>query len=69
MIDGELVYSNEYYSPIVNAIGNKPVGKLVDGAVYDLQGRRVANSSEFQVSSFKLPKGVYIQNGKKVVVK
>ena len=37
--------------------------------IYDLSGRRVANSSEFQGSSFKLPKGVYIQNGKKVVVK
>ena len=37
--------------------------------IYDLSGRRVANSSEFQGSSFRLPKGVYIQNGKKVVVK
>ena len=39
-----------------------------EGVVYDLSGRRVANSSEFQGSN-KLPKGVYIQNGKKVVVK
>ena len=70
MIDGELVYSNEYYSPIVNAIGNKPVGKLVDGAVYDLQGRRVGqgnNMTEYQGN--KLPKGIYIQNGRKVVMK
>ncbi len=28
-----------------------------------------ANSSEFQGSSFRLPKGVYIKGGKKVVVK
>ena len=39
-----------------------------EGVVYDLSGRRVANSSEFQGSN-KLPKGVYIQNGKKFVVK
>ncbi len=36
--------------------------------IYDLSGRRVVNSSEFQGSN-KLPKGVYIQNGKKFVVK
>ena len=49
------------------------IGKILrqgkeNDASYDLSGRRVANSSEFQGSN-KLPKGVYIQNGKKVVVK
>ena len=43
--------------------------EISSGAIYDLSGRRVANSSEFQGSSFKLPKGVYIQGGKKFVVK
>lgn len=33
----------------------------VDNAFYDLQGRKIANS--------KLPKGIYIHNGKKVVIK
>ncbi|MCR4835070.1 MAG: T9SS type A sorting domain-containing protein [Bacteroidaceae bacterium] len=42
--------------------------KQIDNAIYNLQGRRVANSSEFQGSN-NLPKGVYIQNGKKFVVK
>ncbi len=33
-------------------------------AVYDLTGRRV--NSEFKIQNSKLPKGIYIQNGKKV---
>ncbi len=33
----------------------------VDNAFYDLQGRKIANS--------KLSKGIYIHNGKKVVIK
>lgn len=37
--------------------------------LYDLQGRRVADGSEFQGYSFRLPKGIYIQGGKKVVIK
>ncbi len=50
------------------------IGKILrqgkeNDASYDLSGRRVANCSEFQGSSFRLPKGVYIQNGKKFVVK
>ena len=49
------------------------IGKILrqgkeNDASYDLSGRRVANSSEFQGSN-NLPKGVYIQNGKKVVIK
>ena len=36
--------------------------------IYDLSGRRVSVSSASSVSSV-LPKGVYIQNGKKFVVK
>ena len=51
--------------PEVKQIAEK---KGKEGIVYDLSGRRVANSSEFQGSS-KLTKGVYIQGGKKVVVK
>jgi hypothetical protein len=36
--------------------------------IYDLSGHRVSVSSASSVSSV-LPKGVYIQNGKKYVVK
>ena len=47
--------------------------KSASTAIYDLQGRKLANSTEFQGSSFKLPsllpKGVYIQGGRKVVVR
>ena len=33
---------------------------------YDLQGRRIANG---KLSNGKLPKGLYIHNGRKVVIK
>ena len=36
--------------------------------VYDLQGRRI-ESSKFKVQSSKIKRGVYIQNGRKVIVK
>ena len=36
-------------------------------AIYDLTGRRVANG-EWKMDNGKLPKGVYIQNGKKFIV-
>ncbi len=39
-----------------------------DGAIYDLQGRRVANSRSSQSAS-QLQRGLYIQNGKKVFLK
>ena len=39
-----------------------------DGAWYDLQGRRI-ESSKFKVQSSKLNKGIYIVNGKKVIIK
>ena len=35
-------------------------------AVYDLQGRKIVNGKS---SSYQLPRGVYIMNGKKVVIK
>ena len=53
---------------ITNSINHISVQPVANAAIYDLSGRRVANSSEFQGSS-KLPKGVYIQSGKKFVVK
>ena len=38
-----------------------------EGAVYDLQGRKIADKS--QLSTMKLPRGIYIINGKKVMIK
>ena len=40
-----------------------------NGVVYDLQGRRVGRSDQLTGSQGNLPKGIYIVNGKKVVVK
>lgn len=44
--------------------GIKEAQPAVKGAVYDLSGRRVANAANAQ-----LPKGLYIIDGKKVVIK
>ncbi len=51
----------------INSIDN---GQLImdNGAVYDLQGRKVSEASASSVNSV-LPKGLYIINGKKVVIK
>ena len=51
----------------IEAIDN---GQLTidNSPVYNLNGQRV-ESSKFNVQNSKLPKGVYIQNGKKVLVK
>ena len=38
-------------------------------AIYDLQGRRVAAGSDAIANGSRLPKGVYIVNGKRVVIK
>ena len=37
--------------------------------IYDLQGRRVGNRSEFRIQNSELKRGLYIVNGKKVVIK
>ena len=42
--------------------------KMNNSSVYNLNGQRV-ESSKFKVQNSKLPKGIYIQNGKKVLVK
>ena len=68
--DGECIFRNTDFNanPVTGIVSQKRY-RSSETAIYDLQGRRVANSSEFQGSSFRLPKGVYIQGGKKFVVK
>ena len=68
--DGECIFRNTDFNanPVTGIVSQKRY-RSSETATYDLSGRRVANSSEFQGSSFRLPKGVYIQSGKKVVVK
>ena len=67
--DGECIFRNTDFNanPVTGIVSQKRY-RSSETAIYDLSGRRVANSSEFQGSN-KLPKGVYIQGGKKVVVK
>jgi len=50
----------------INAIGQSDNVQSDDDAIYDLNGRKVA---EGQLSNGQLPKGIYIQNGKKIVIK
>ncbi len=48
-----------------------PVSEGEAGAMYDLSGRRIANNSSARqlVHSSTLPKGIYIKDGRKVVVR
>jgi len=43
--------------------------RLVNDAVYDMQGRKVINSSLYTSGKATLKKGLYIVNGQKVVIK
>ena len=43
------------------------IGAPDEGAVYDLQGRKIADKS--QLGTMKLPRGIYIINGKKVMIR
>ena len=43
--------------------------RLVNDAVYDMQGRKVINSSLYTSGKATLKKGMYIVNGQKVVIK
>lgn len=57
-----------YPSPLTTAIPNlstliTPVDTRIVTGVYDLTGRRVGNSVEH------LPRGLYIVNGKKLLIK
>ena len=60
----ETKYIVRYYIPVNETASITPVTyKQYDGTVYNLQGMRVGNSLE------GLPKGIYIQSGKKYIVK
>ena len=64
-------YVFEYVSGVLT-VENDPNAITLPGtdaareAVYDLQGRKIDNR---QSVNRKLPKGIYIRNGRKVVVK
>ena len=58
----------------INSIGqmdNLQLDNLRADAVYDLQGRKIAplGGPQGASSNHQLPKGMYINNGKKIIVK
>lgn len=59
-------YINASISGIANNTANS--SSLTDDGIYDLSGRRVSVSSASSVTSV-LPKGIYVRNGRKFVVK
>ena len=62
-VEGELIYRDPRYNPQVDSIESpQSVSEGKRDTLYDLSGRRVSVSSV-------LPKGAYIQNGKKFVIK
>jgi hypothetical protein len=59
--ENDLGYFYMYFPAEVTGISLTPALSQGEGVLYDLQGRKMVNG--------KLPKGVYIMNGKKHVVK
>jgi len=59
-------YINDRISGIANNTANS--SSLTDDGIYDLSGRRVSVASASSVTSV-LPKGIYVRNGRKFVVK
>ena len=70
-VDGELIYRNPWYHPETDAIEPEALSPYRKNmSVYDLQGRRVGQGNKMtEYHGNKLPKGIYIQNGRKFVVK
>lgn len=54
--------------PVLTGIHHTPTVSEREGAIYDLQGRKVNNGQPSMLNG-QWPKGVYIMNGKKVTVK
>ena len=63
---GGIDYINASISGIASNTANS--SSLTDDGIYDLSGRRVSVSSASSVTSV-LPKGIYLHNGRKFVVK
>ncbi|MBR5037048.1 MAG: M6 family metalloprotease domain-containing protein [Prevotella sp.] len=65
--DGVITFDflKDYVAADIRQVEN---GKRASDAVYDLQGRKIANG-KWIMDNGELPKGVYIQNGNKFVVK
>lgn len=70
-VDGKQIFGDETYT--LDIKNSSPVFKqsgMVDESVYDLSGRRVMQNNKVPGSQGNsLPKGIYILNGRKFVVK
>ena len=49
--------------------GSSSKGVYGDGGIYDLQGRKVAGNCQLSIINCQLPKGIYIKQGKKIIIK
>ena len=56
-------------SDVTGIVSAQPTDERNGDAVYDLQGRRVAEGSPSSATSKTLPRGIYIRNGKKIARK
>ncbi|MBQ7470973.1 MAG: chitobiase/beta-hexosaminidase C-terminal domain-containing protein, partial [Prevotella sp.] len=57
------------YSGIEGTTLTKQEAESADNTIYDLSGRKIANLSPRNASLESLPKGIYITNGRRVVIK
>ena len=68
-VGDKTIYDSHYVdSGKLTSVDIPKVAPVANDAIYDLSGHRVSVSSASFVSSV-LPQGVYIQGGKKVVLK
>lgn len=57
-------------SAVITSVDNLPLSRENEtGAVYDLQGRKITDNNQQSTANGQLPKGIYIINGKKVIIK
>jgi len=56
-------------SDVTGIVSAQPADERNGDAVYDLQGRKVAEGSPSSATSKTLPRGIYIRNGKKIARK
>ena len=56
-------------SDVTGIVSAQPTDERNGDAVYDLQGRKVAEGSPSLATSKTLPRGIYIRNGKKIARK
>ncbi len=63
------VYADEDEPTGIKSVHNSESIVHSDTAVYDLQGRKVADNSQLSTINSQLKPGIYIVNGKKIVIK